>query len=82
MSDILTRIGIPGARNGWGLMDWGRLSATEMIAQYRAHIDHLREQVALADATPDEGFQIDVIRGNCVQHHVATVQSPPNRQSR
>lgn len=73
MSDILTRIILPG-KPGWGFMDHGRLTAAEMIAQYRGHIDHLRAQVAAADATPDEGFQIDVVRGTVRQKLIESVQ--------
>lgn len=75
MSDILTRIGIPGNRRGNGFMDWGRKTPAEMIAMMRAKADHMREQVALIDATPDAGFEIEVVRGSCVQHHVDWLQS-------
>ena len=70
----MTHIAIPGKRGGWGLTLYGRLPAAEMVKQYRAHIDELRAQVAAADATPDEGFDVVVARGSIVQRHVETLQ--------
>lgn len=73
MSEKLTRITIPGHAGG-GIMDWGEKSASEMVGQIRRHADRLRADVAAIDAASDGDFQIDVVLGSCVQHHVREVQ--------
>ncbi|API60575.1 hypothetical protein BSL82_15830 [Tardibacter chloracetimidivorans] len=45
-----------------------------MISQARSYSAHLRAQADLLDAASDADFQIDVIRGSHVQHHVREVQ--------
>lgn len=72
MSEKLTRIRVPGSKAFRGLMDWGERS--DMVSQVRAHADHLRKQVAEIDAASDEDFDIVVVRGSVVQHHVRTLQ--------
>lgn len=74
MSEKMTRIKAPGQKSFTGLQDWGVKSAAEMVQMARSYADRLRAEAAAIDATPDEGFQIDVVRGPWVQHHVKTVQ--------
>jgi hypothetical protein len=74
MTDILTRISIPGTPQGWGFMDWGTCSTSEMITAYRARAAYLRKQAEAIEGTPDEGFCIDVVRGSQVCRHVRTLQ--------
>lgn len=74
MSDKLTRIGVPGARRGHGLMLWGEETAAEMVATFRRYADDLRAHVAAIDAVKDGDFEIEVVRGPHVQHHVKWVQ--------
>ncbi|MFC3697067.1 hypothetical protein ACFOOJ_06400 [Sphingobium xenophagum] len=70
----MTRIGLPGANPSIALMDYGEMSCADMIAQLRTYADHLRAKVNLIDAAADGDFQIDVIRGPYVQHHVRELQ--------
>jgi hypothetical protein len=73
MSDILTRLRLPNSPS-CGIMDWGRKSADEMIAAARKHGERLKaEGEALLNA-PDEAFQIDIVRGSIVEHHVKELQ--------
>lgn len=74
MSEKLTRIRLPGQRAWSGLADWGELGAAEMIRQARAYAAHLRAQADAIDGAADREFQVDVIRGSHVQHHVREVQ--------
>lgn len=71
MSEKLTRIDLPGTQ---GLMDWGEKTAAEMIAQYRAYAARRYSEAKLVLDAPDSAFQIDVVRGPLVQHHVRCVQ--------
>lgn len=75
MSDKLTRIGLPGCPNGWGIMDWGEHDAAEMVRQIRARAAHLRQQVEAIEAADDQDFKIDVVRGSVVQHHLRSIQT-------
>jgi hypothetical protein len=74
MSRLLTRILLPGEPHGHGLMDWGELTAEEMIGQYRRHAAYLRKQVEAIEAAADSDFKIDVVRGSQVEHHVRSIQ--------
>ncbi len=74
MSEKLTRIRIPDQKAFSGLQNWGVHDAAAMVRQVRHYADYMREQVARIDAAKDEDFQIDVVRGAVVQHHVAEVQ--------
>ncbi|GGO96451.1 hypothetical protein [Stakelama pacifica] len=78
MSEKLTSIRVPNAPSGFGIVDWGELSVAEMIGQYRSYADHLREHVARIDATPDDKFVVEVIRGSCVRRHVKWLQGAPS----
>lgn len=77
MTEKLTRIRVPDAKAHVGLMDWGECD--DMIAQIRRHADWLREQVAAIDACADSDFEIVVVRGSVVQHHVRTIQAGRSR---
>ena len=74
MSEKLTRIRLPGQRDWVGLMDWGDVDAAAMIAQARRSAADHRAMAAALDAAADGDFQIDVVRGSLVQHHVREVQ--------
>lgn len=74
MSDKLTRLRTETGTSFPGIMDWGEKTAEEMIRQARTYAAHLRAQADEIDATADESFQIDIVRGSCVQHHVRTLQ--------
>lgn len=73
MSEKMTRILLRGSRSS-GLMEWGELSAEQMIAQYRDYAAHLRKQAEDIEAAADFDFAIDIVRGPHVQRHVRTVQ--------
>ena len=69
MSNILTRIKLPG-HFGTGRANWGRRSPAEMLEWFRAGALHDKKEAEAILSAPDYAFQIDVIRGNCAQHHV------------
>lgn len=75
MADKMTRIYLPGMSMGEGYMDHGERSAEAMINIMRLRADHMRDCVALIDAADDTDFQIDVVRGPYVQHHIREVQA-------
>lgn len=75
MTDKLTRIELPGGIMGNGLMDWGEHTAEDMLGQLRRYAAHLRARAEEIESAADEDFQIDVVRGSIVQHHVRTVQA-------
>lgn len=72
MSEKLTLIKLGKA--GPGILEWGEVDPKEMIARIRRHAAIMREEVELIENASDEDFQIDVVRGSAVQHHVKTLQ--------
>lgn len=74
MSDILTKLSLPGQRKWPGLLEWGRKDVPYMVARLHEHADHLRELANMLDAAADEDFRISIVRGSAVQHHVETLQ--------
>jgi len=74
MSDILTRIRVPGQKTFSGFQDWGSKTPEEIITIVRSYSEHLRAMASIIDETPDECFQIDLIRGSVVQHHIRELQ--------
>lgn len=72
MSEIMTVINLPkGEGPNWcGLMDWGRLTREQMIAQARKNAK-LDAEIAqkILDAK-DEDFIVKIVRGSIVQHLV------------
>lgn len=74
MSEKMTTIHLAGLSQGAGFMDYGEKTAAEMIATYRrnAESDLAKAQAILAAA--DDDFQIKVVRGVHVQHHIRTIQ--------
>lgn len=75
MSEKLTRIRLPGNSAFKGLQDWGERSAAEMIALARNYAAHLRAQAEAVEAAADADFQVDIVRGVYVQHHVRELQA-------
>ena len=73
MSEKLTRITLPGTPSV-GFADWGEKSPKEMIAILRKHGRHLMDEATAIEDAEDHEFQIDVVRGPIVQHHVKTLQ--------
>jgi hypothetical protein len=74
MSALHTRILLPGMSSGAGLMDWDRQTPEEMIRQLRRYYQKLHDDAVQILAAQDHEFQVDVIRGSIVQHHVQTLQ--------
>lgn len=78
MSEKMTRIRVPGTKDGrYGYLAWGEVSREEVIRSFRAYADSLREKVARIDATPDEAFEVDVVRGSVVQKHIRSLPPTP-----
>jgi hypothetical protein len=73
MSDLLTTIRLPGARDS-GLADWGRKTVPEMIAQYRAYHQARLETEMLALDALDEDYRVTIVRGSVINKHVETLQ--------
>ena len=74
MSEKMTRITLPNSNPTCGYMDWDERDAAYMIGEIRAHAAYLREQAEQIEAAADSDFQIDVVRGPHVQHHIRTIQ--------
>jgi hypothetical protein len=75
MSEKMTRIRVAGAKNSnCGFMEWGEKTRPEMVKELRSYADYLREAVAAIDATSDADFEIDIVRGSIVQHHIRRVE--------
>jgi len=81
MSEKMTRIRLPGQKAFTGLMEWGEETAETMIAKVRQHADYLRAEVEAIEKAADAEFQIDVVRGPYVQHHVREVQKSSHSPS-
>ena len=73
MSEILTRIMIPGC-HGSGLSEWGRKSVSEMVKSAREYGALLKKHGEELLNAKDSEFQIDIVRGSIVQHHVKELQ--------
>jgi hypothetical protein len=80
MTRRLTRITLPGSPNGSGLMDWGELSAENMIGQLRRLAEHQKAQAEAILAADDEDFQVDLVEGSCVERFVRTIQQARGNQ--
>ena len=80
MSEILTRITLPGQRVFSGLMDWGTKSTEEMIKEARKYSAYLRAQSDEIDRALYKEFQIDVIRGSVAERHVREVQRSSRKE--
>jgi hypothetical protein len=74
MSEKLTLIRLPGQKAFSGFMQRDEKSAAEMIAAARRYAASLRAEAEAIEAAADADFQIDVVRGWIVQHHVREVQ--------
>ena len=74
MTEVMTRITVPGAPMGHGLMNYGRIEPSDMIAQFRAMAADYRKKAEAIEQAADEHFQIDVVRGVHIQRPVETVQ--------
>ena len=74
MSEKLTRIRLPGQKDFTGLMEWEEKTAAHMIAVARRYAANLRKEADAVEAAIDADFQIDVVRGSIVQHHVKELQ--------
>lgn len=74
MSEKLTRIRLPGQKVIPGLLEWGEQPISKMIETARRHAAHLRAQAEAIEKASDEEFQVDVVRGSVVQHHVKELQ--------
>ena len=74
MSEKLTRIRLLSGSKFKGLQNWGEKTADEMIQEARRYAAHLRAEAEAIEQAADADFQIDVVRGPYVQHHVREVQ--------
>jgi hypothetical protein len=54
-------------------MDWGEKTRAEMVAIMRERARHLREAADAIDETEDDEFEVDIVRGSIVQHHIRSV---------
>lgn len=74
MAEKLTRIQCPSLRWGLGLMEWGEETPAVMLEKLRKyHRSQLEESLQIL-ALPDEAFDVDIVRGSIVQHHVRSLQ--------
>lgn len=77
MSEKMTRIRIAGfaSANGRspGLMDWGEKSYEDMVYQFRRYAARMIEEGQTILDVGIDGYEVDVVRGPIVQHHVRKV---------
>lgn len=74
MSEKMTRIRLPGQKIFTGLQEYGEQTASDMILRARQYSAWLREQAKMIDVAADSDFQVDVVRGPYVQHHIKELQ--------
>jgi len=74
VSEKLTRIRLPSREHFHGMMEWDENTVEHMIGVVRRHSARLRAEADALDAAADADFQIDVVRGPYVQHHVKELQ--------
>jgi len=75
MSEKMTRIRLPGQSDFSGLMEWGDVGVDKMISAVREHAKRLRLEAEAIDAALDADFQVDLVRGPYVQHHIRALQT-------
>ena len=74
VSAKMTRIRLPGLPAGEGYMDWDERSVEDMVSIMRHRAAHYRMVADAIDGAADEDFQIDIVRGSIVQHHIRNLQ--------
>ena len=74
MSEKMTRLRLPGSTDFVGLMEWGECTSEQMISMARDYAKSLRCEAEVIEEAADEDFQIDLVRGVHVQHHVKNLQ--------
>jgi hypothetical protein len=55
-------------------MDWDEKTVPEMISIMRHRAAHYRMVADAIYRAADEDFQIDIVRGSIVQHHIRNLQ--------
>lgn len=76
LSDKMTVIRLPGLRNGHGFMDYGEVPPQEIIQRLRNIHQEQLEAAQKVLAAKDEDFEIEVVRGKFVEHHIKWLQNP------
>lgn len=75
MSDLLTRVRLPGLKDGCVVSArWGRNTVEVCLASVREHAKTQKARAEEILAARDDEFQVDIVRGSCVQHHVKELQ--------
>jgi hypothetical protein len=67
VSEIMTVAHVPGLF-GSGYMDYGRMSRAEIIARAKGLAESEMEKYRRLLATPDDAFEVRIVRGKNVQH--------------
>jgi len=73
MSEKMTRIRLKHSQ--WhGQLEWGEKTSREMVEKAVEWANHMRKVAQDVLDAADEDFQIDVVRGPYVQHHIKNLQ--------
>jgi hypothetical protein len=73
MSEKMTVIRAPGVFGG-GFQNYGERTAEEMIRDLRKMHHHDLERAQKVLAMEDHEFEIEVVRGSIVGHHIKWIQ--------
>lgn len=74
MSEKMTRIRLPGQKFWSGFLEWGEKTPQEMIDRAVAQALFKRREADLVLEALNTDFEIDIVRGPIVQHHVKNLQ--------
>ena len=75
MSDKMTVVQLPGV-SGAGFQNYGERTVPEMIETLRRYARADLERAEKILAAKDEDFQVEVVRGVIVGHHIKWLQNP------
>lgn len=78
MSERMTSIDIPGSKNS-GIADFGRLTAENMIRQFREYAQRQKEAAEEILAAADDDFRVETYTGVYVQRNREVIQ--PGKQA-
>lgn len=75
MSEKMTRVRLRHSR--YGFMDWGEKSFENMVVQMRERAEALLAEANAILEAEDSDFEVDIVRGQLVQHFIRHVEPKP-----
>lgn len=73
MSETMTRIRIRGKGGRYGLLEYGEKTHAEMLSAIRSYAQSELDRAQLILSTPNDWFEVAVVKGKIVQHLIKDV---------